>query len=112
MVAGATNAPGGYRPVQLRVAEHYVEKPGMLAKENNTMILSANMADISSLIATAMSVIKQTGDQQDDNWPEILALPGDPPSGFLAAGRDRPKSRGGIWDRKSACDEVREIARG
>ncbi len=65
MVAEAINAPGGYQAVQLRVAEQYVEKLGMLAKENNTMILPANMADVSSIIATAMSVIKQTSDQQD-----------------------------------------------
>ena len=61
----ATEVPGGYQAVQLRVAEQYVEKLGMLAKENNTMILPANMADISSIIATAMSVIKQTGGPQD-----------------------------------------------
>ena len=67
MVAEAINAPGGYQAVQLRVAEQYVEKLGMLAKENNTMILPANMADVSSIIATAMSVIKQAGDQQDGN---------------------------------------------
>ena len=67
MVAEAINAPGGYQAVQLRVAEQYVDKLGMLAKENNTMILPANMADVSSIIATAMSVIKQTGDHQDGN---------------------------------------------
>ncbi|MYC67722.1 MAG: paraslipin [Acidobacteriia bacterium] len=65
MVAEAINAPGGYQAVQLRVAEQYVEKLGMLAKENNTMILPANLADVSSIIATAMTAIKQTGDQQD-----------------------------------------------
>lgn len=64
-VAEAINAPGGYQAVQLRVAEQYVEKLGMLAKENNTMILPANVADVSSIIATAMNVIKQTGNQQD-----------------------------------------------
>ena len=62
MVAAAIEAPGGFQAVQLRVAEQYVEKLGMLAKENNTMILPANMADVSSIIATAMSVIKQAGD--------------------------------------------------
>lgn len=67
MVAEAINAPGGHQAVQLRVAEQYVEKLGMLAKENNTMILPANVADVSSIIATAMNVIKQTGDQQDRN---------------------------------------------
>ena len=110
MVAGAISAPGGYRAVWPRVAEHYVEKPGIPARENKKMILSAKMADISSIIATAVSVIKQTGDRQDGNWSDILALPGDASLRFLAAGRGRPKSRGGIWDRKSACDEAQEIA--
>lgn len=67
MVAEAINAPGGYQAVRLRVAEQYVEKLGMLAQENNTMILPANLADVSSIIATAMNVIKQTGDQQDSD---------------------------------------------
>ena len=65
-VAAAIDGPGGFQAVQLRVAEQYVEKLGMLAKENNTMILPANMADVSSIIATAMSVIKQTGGPQDE----------------------------------------------
>ena len=64
-MAEATEVSGGYQAVQLRVAEQYVEKLGMLAKENNTMSLPANMADISSIIATVMSVIKQTGGPQD-----------------------------------------------
>ena len=64
-VAEAIEAPGGYQAVQLRVAEQYVEKLGMLAKENNTMILPANLADVSSIIATAMNVIKQTGGGPD-----------------------------------------------
>ena len=60
-VATAIRYPGGHQAVQLRVAEQYVEKLGMLAKENNTMILPANLADVSSIIATAMSVIQQSG---------------------------------------------------
>lgn len=65
-VAQAIEAPGGYQAVQLRVAEQYVEKLGLLAKENNTMILPSNMADVSSIIATAMSVIQQTGGGKGD----------------------------------------------
>ena len=64
-VAQAIEAPGGHQAVQLRVAEQYVEKLGLLAKENNTMILPANMADVSSIIATAMTVIKQAGGSVD-----------------------------------------------
>jgi regulator of protease activity HflC (stomatin/prohibitin superfamily) len=58
-VAEAIQAPGGYEAVQLRVAEHYIEQFGLLAKQNNTMILPANLADVASVIATAMSAVKQ-----------------------------------------------------
>jgi regulator of protease activity HflC (stomatin/prohibitin superfamily) len=58
-VAEAIQGPGGYQAVQLRVAEQYITEFGNLAKQNNTMILPANLADVSSIIATAMSVIKQ-----------------------------------------------------
>ena len=64
-VAEAIESPGGSHAVQLRVAEQYVDKLGMLARENNTMILPANLADVSSMIATAMNVIKQTGPRAD-----------------------------------------------
>ena len=40
-VAAAIEGPGGFQAVQLRVAEQYVEKLGMLAQQNNTMILPA-----------------------------------------------------------------------
>ena len=65
-VAEAIEAPGGTQAVQLRVAEQYVDRLGMLAKENNTMILPANLADVSSMIATAMNVIRQTGTPPDE----------------------------------------------
>jgi regulator of protease activity HflC (stomatin/prohibitin superfamily) len=60
-VAAAISAPGGSQAVQLRVAEQYINQFGNLAKANNTMIIPSNMADISSVIATAMSVVKQQG---------------------------------------------------
>lgn len=59
MVAEAIQSKGGYEAIQLKVAENYIEQFGKLAKESNTMILPSNMADVSSIIATAMNVIKQ-----------------------------------------------------
>lgn len=59
-VASAVQTQGGMEAIQLRVAEKLVEQFGHLAKQGNTMILPANFGDISSLIATAMSVVKQT----------------------------------------------------
>jgi regulator of protease activity HflC (stomatin/prohibitin superfamily) len=56
-VAESIQIPGGYEAVQLRVAEDYIEKFGLLAKTSTTTILPANVADVASMIATAMSVI-------------------------------------------------------
>jgi hypothetical protein len=47
--------------VQLRVAEQYITKFGELAKTGNTLILPANVSDVGSMIAVAMSAIRQTG---------------------------------------------------
>ncbi len=58
-VAEAIQQPGGYEAVQMRVAEDYIDQFRHLAKENNTMILPANLADVASVIATAMSAVKQ-----------------------------------------------------
>jgi len=44
----------------LRVAEKLVEQFGNVAKQSTTLILPANFGDISSMIATAMSVVKKT----------------------------------------------------
>jgi regulator of protease activity HflC (stomatin/prohibitin superfamily) len=57
-VAGSIQAPGGMEAVNLKVAEKYVEAFAGLAKANNTLIVPANLADVSSLIATAMTVVR------------------------------------------------------
>jgi regulator of protease activity HflC (stomatin/prohibitin superfamily) len=59
-VASAVRSEGGMEAIQLRVAEKLVEQFGNLAKQGTTLILPANFGDISSLIATALTVVKQT----------------------------------------------------
>jgi regulator of protease activity HflC (stomatin/prohibitin superfamily) len=59
-VAEAINSKGGMEAVQLQVAEQYIEQFGKLAKEGNTLILPSNLTDVGSVIASAMTVIKQT----------------------------------------------------
>ncbi len=58
-IANAIERPGGMQAVNLKVAEKYVEAFAELAQTNNTMIVPANMADMSSLITAAMAVVKQ-----------------------------------------------------
>jgi regulator of protease activity HflC (stomatin/prohibitin superfamily) len=50
--------PGGSDAVNLRVAEQYVAAFSQLAKTNNSIIVPANLSDISGLIAGAMQVVK------------------------------------------------------
>ena len=57
-VGAAIREPGGQDAVNLRVAEEYVEAFGNLAKTNNAIIVPANLADMSGLIASAMQIVK------------------------------------------------------
>lgn len=61
MVAEATNAPGGMNAVNLQVAEKYVEAFSKLAKEGNTLVVPANLGDLSTLITSALTIVKGTG---------------------------------------------------
>jgi regulator of protease activity HflC (stomatin/prohibitin superfamily) len=57
-VGDAIQSPGGMDAVSLRVAEHYVDAFANLAKTNNTLIVPANLGDISTAIASALQIVK------------------------------------------------------
>ena len=57
-IAESLSLAGGRTAANLRVAEQYITQFGKLAKENNTMIIPSNMGDISSMVATVMSVLE------------------------------------------------------
>lgn len=57
-VGAAIREPGGEDAVNLKVAEQYVGAFAQLAKTNNSIIVPANLGEMSSLIATAMQVVK------------------------------------------------------
>ena len=57
-VAASIQLPGGMEAVNLKVAERYVDAFAGLAKTNNSLIVPANLADVGSLIAAAMTVVK------------------------------------------------------
>ena len=59
-VAEALSSPGGQDAANLDVAKKYLDQFGKLAKENNTMIVPANLADVSSMVATVMSTLEHT----------------------------------------------------
>jgi regulator of protease activity HflC (stomatin/prohibitin superfamily) len=56
-VAEAIKVDGGFEAVQLRVAEQYVTQFGHIARNTNTVVLPANVADIASMIAVAMKSV-------------------------------------------------------
>lgn len=56
-IARAIGSENGLDAVNLRIAEQYLNEFGKIAKESNTMIIPQNMNDVSSMLATAMSVI-------------------------------------------------------
>ncbi len=56
-VAAATELAGGMQAVNLKVAEQYVQAFAQLAKTGNTIIVPANVSDVSGMLASAMSVL-------------------------------------------------------
>jgi len=56
--AAAIQQPGGSDAVNLKVAEQYVAAFSQLAKTNNSIIVPANLGEMSTLIASAMQVVK------------------------------------------------------
>ncbi|MBV8048860.1 MAG: paraslipin [Paludibacterium sp.] len=59
-VGAAIGKEGGMAAVNLKVAEQYVAAFSQLAKEGNTVIMPANVADMGGLIASAMRIVKET----------------------------------------------------
>jgi regulator of protease activity HflC (stomatin/prohibitin superfamily) len=58
-VAKSLTEEGGEAAMKLRVAEDYLEQFGNIAKEGNTLVVPANLADISSMISLATSIVKK-----------------------------------------------------
>ncbi len=57
-VGAAIRDPGGEDAMNLRVAEQYVDAFGKLAKTNNTVVVPANLGEMSGLIASALQIVK------------------------------------------------------
>src|SRR5687767_13919151 len=59
-VAEATRMPGGAEAIQLKVAEQYISEFGKVIQNADTIILPSNVADVASMITTAMNVVGHT----------------------------------------------------
>ncbi|KAM3183239.1 hypothetical protein ACTXT7_010744 [Hymenolepis weldensis] len=51
-------ARNGVDAVQMAIAERYIDAFSNLAKTNNTMLLSAETGDVSSMVAKALAIFK------------------------------------------------------
>ena len=56
-VAQATQEPGGMNAVNLQVAEEYVKAFANIAQKGTTLVVPANMGDMTSLVAGAMKIM-------------------------------------------------------
>ena len=76
-VAAAVHMPGGFEAMQLRVAEQYIGRFGELARRSTTMIVPGNTADVASMVATAMGVIRHNdrAAAAPDEKAEVPAAP-------------------------------------
>lgn len=62
-VGMALSGEGGNEAMRLRVAEQYIHQFGNLAKAGNTLVVPANLSDISSMIALATKVGGSSGEK-------------------------------------------------
>jgi regulator of protease activity HflC (stomatin/prohibitin superfamily) len=60
-VGAAIQTAGGTQAVNLKIAEQYVGAFGNIAKQGNTLIVPGNLSDMSSMIASALTIIKGEG---------------------------------------------------
>ncbi|MBB1629673.1 MULTISPECIES: SPFH domain-containing protein [Cupriavidus] len=57
-IGHAIRTDGGMEAVNLKVAEEYVSAFGNLAKQGNTLIVPGNLGDMSTMIASALQIVK------------------------------------------------------
>ncbi|WP_425495732.1 SPFH domain-containing protein [Paraburkholderia hayleyella] len=58
-IAAAIQSTGGMEAVNLKVAEQYVSAFGNLAKQGTTLIVPGNLADMSTMIASALTIVNK-----------------------------------------------------
>ena len=59
-VAAALNEPGGLNSVNMQLAQQYLTQFGNLAKQNNTMIIPSDLANVAGVIKACSSIVKGT----------------------------------------------------
>lgn len=57
-IGQSVSGEGGMDAMRLRVAEQYIAQFGQIAKEGNTLVVPANLSDLSSMLALASTIVK------------------------------------------------------
>ena len=57
-IGQSVSGEGGMDAMRLRVAEQYIAQFGQLAKEGNTLVVPANLSDLSSMLALASTIVR------------------------------------------------------
>jgi regulator of protease activity HflC (stomatin/prohibitin superfamily) len=68
-VGEAISGKGGMEAINLRVAEQWVGQFGNIAKESTTLILPANLGEVGSMVATALTTIKKISQDSGPSKP-------------------------------------------
>jgi len=58
-VGKALQSSGGEKAMELRIAEKYLKEFGTIAKEGNTIVLPANLADLGSMVTLAKGLLNK-----------------------------------------------------
>jgi len=64
-IGQSVSGDGGMDAMRLRVAEQYIAQFGQIAKKGNTLVVPANLSDLSSMLALASTIVKN--DQESTN---------------------------------------------
>ncbi len=64
-IGQSVSGEGGMDAMRLRVAEQYIAQFGQLAKEGNTLVVPANLSDLSSMLALASTIVKGEGERAE-----------------------------------------------
>lgn len=59
IASAIAETPGGHDAMNLRLAEQYISEFGKLAKESNTVVVPADVADVAGFIKAAASTLKK-----------------------------------------------------
>ncbi|MDE1184077.1 SPFH domain-containing protein [Paraburkholderia sp.] len=75
-IAAAIQSAGGMEAVNLKVAEQYVSAFGNLAKQGTTLIVPGNLADMSTMIASALTIVDKSKGPTVPNAPHAPSRDG------------------------------------